>query len=638
LIDGHPRRRGPGALEREAVARRQKWGRRAAKEPLGVSSEYICATQAILDLQCSVGILGAVEARVGGGIVDLGGRKPAALLALLALGNGDGVSTERLIDGLWGDDPPRTARKSLQVHVSRLRSVLGDGVVETVPQGYVLRLDRAAVDLLRFEDLVGRGRAELEADDAKRAASTLREALSIWRGPPLAGLEDEPFARVAMARLADLKVAARELRVDSDLALGRHAQVVGELEALIAEHPFRERLRGQLMLALYRSGRQADALAVYRETRAVLVAELGVEPGPELRHLEAAMLSHDPELDLAPKPPRRSSRRQRRLLTAGATAAIAVAAVVTGLVLAMRTNAKTSPPIVVANSVVKIDPRTNEIVQVTKVGRDPSEIVVGHDAVWVVNFRDRTISSIGRSGSVETIGGVAMADHLAIDGNSVWVSSAEKGSVSRIDARTGEVVESIGIPKVAEGLALGGGFLWITSPALTRLQGPETVARLDLRTGNVVSRIPVGRTPLFTTFGDGAVWVANYDDDTVSVIRPGSSKAETINVGDGPLGIATGFNSVWVICYFDNQLVRIDSRTGRIQARIQIGNAPLSVSTGAGAVWVTSREKDTVQRVNPHTNKVTATIPFPKHLSPQGISTGRGGVWVTVQRCAPVDC
>jgi DNA-binding SARP family transcriptional activator/DNA-binding beta-propeller fold protein YncE len=573
---------------------------------------------------------------VAGRAVDLGGRKPAAVLALLALSAGESVSAERLIDELWGEEPPRTARKSLQVHISRLRSELGDEVIETVAQGYALRLGRPEVDLLRFEDLVARGRSELESGAPESASSTLREALSIWRGPPLAGLEGEPFAGSASARLDDLRVAATELRIDADLALGRHAQLIGELERLIADHPFREGLRRQLMLALYRSGRQADALAVYRDTRAVLVEELGVEPGPELRGLEAAMLRHDPSLEVAPhartaKPP----RRRRRLLAAGAAAAIAAAAVAAGLVLGLHTDAKAShiPPRVVPDSVVKIDPRTNKIVQVTKVGREPSEIAVGRDAVWVVNFRDRTISSIRPSGAVETIGGVPLADYLAIDGGDVWVSSAEQGSVARIDARTGEVVETVGVPKHAEGLAVGGGYLWITSPASTRRQGGDTIARLDLRSGDVVSRIPVGTTPIFATFGYGSVWVSNYDDDNISVVSPGSSKAETISGCDGPLGIATGFGAVWVVCYWRSELVRIDARTRRVVARIPIGNGPLDVSAGAGAVWVTNRDSGTVLRVSPRTNRVTATIRFPHGLAPQAISAHRGGVWVTVQRC-----
>jgi DNA-binding SARP family transcriptional activator/DNA-binding beta-propeller fold protein YncE len=564
------------------------------------------------------------------------------VLALLALGAGESVSSERLIDELWGEEPPRTARKTLQVHVSRLRGELGDDVIETVPRGYVLRLARSEVDLLRFEDLVRRGRSELEADDPKSASSTLREALSIWRGPALAGLEGEPFAQAAAARLEDLRVAATELRIEADLTLGRHAELVDELERLVREHPFREGPRRQLMLALYRSGRQADALARYREARAVLMDELGVEPGPVLRELEVAMLRQDPALD--PEPPLRPRVRRRRRAAASLVLVVLVAsAVAAALVLALHSDAKTARPdralAPVSDSVVRIDPHTNRIVQVTKVGREPSEVAVGRDAVWVVNFRDRTVSKVTSSGAVETIGGVRRADHLAVDGDAVWVSGFDQGSVSRINARSGEVAASIGLPaNRAEGLALGGGYLWITSPSDVRGSGLETIDRLDLRSGRIESRIAVGRTPIFAAFGYGSAWTANYDDGTVSVVRPGSSKAETVPVCAGPLGIATGFGAVWVVCYWTKELVRIDSRTRRVVATIPTGASPLDVSAGAGAVWVTNRLSGTVQRVNPRTNKVTATIRFPGALSPQGISARNGAVWVTVQRCSTPDC
>jgi DNA-binding beta-propeller fold protein YncE len=298
-------------------------------------------------------------------------------------------------------------------------------------------------------------------------------------------------------------------------------------------------------------------------------------------------------------------------------------------------------PTVVANSVVKIDPRTNEIVRVTRVGRQPDAVAVGAGATWVVNWQDRTVSRIDRSGAVETIGGVPRADHLAVDGDNLWVSSFDRSSVARINARTGEVVESLGVrSRHAEGLAVGGGYLWITNPATVRGQGVETVSRVDLRSGKVVSRIPVGKTPIFDTFGAGALWVANYDDDTVSVVSAGSRNAQTIALGRGcgPLGIATGFGAVWVVCYWPHRLVRIDARTRRIVSRIPVGIGPLAVSTGAGAVWVTSRDSRAVTRIDPRSNTIVSTIRLPAPLSPFGISARNGGVWVSVRRCPQTPC
>ena len=240
------------------------------------------------------GLLGPLEVRGGDGPLRLPARKQRALLALLLLHANRVVARERLIDLLWGEAPPESAVKALQVYVSQLRKLLPAGILVTRAPGYLLEVEPKAVDLLRFERLV----AEARAADPARASSLLAEALGLWRGPPLAEFREEPFARVEARRLEDLRLAALEERIEADLALGRHAELVGELEALVGEDPHRERLRGQLMLALYRSGRQADALAAYQDARAVLLEELGLDPGDELQRLEKAILVHDPSLEL----------------------------------------------------------------------------------------------------------------------------------------------------------------------------------------------------------------------------------------------------------------------------------------------------------------------------------------------------
>lgn len=229
-------------------------------------------------------ILGPLEVVAEGRAVSLGGTRQRALLAVLLTRANQVVSTERLIDELWGERPPKEARNTVQFYVSQLRKVLGADRIETRAPGYAIRIERDELDLHRFERLVAEG------------GPALTEALSLWRGPALADFAYEPFAQAEIARLEELRLAALEQRLEADLALGRHGELVGELEALVAEHPLRERLRGQLMLALYRSGRQAEALDVYRETRRVLVDELGIEPSPTLQELERSILRHDPGL------------------------------------------------------------------------------------------------------------------------------------------------------------------------------------------------------------------------------------------------------------------------------------------------------------------------------------------------------
>ena len=239
-------------------------------------------------------ILGPLEVRSERGVVTLGGTKPRAVLAVLLMHANEPVSAERLALALWGEDAPAGAVKTVQVHVSRLRKALGDGeVVRTTSAGYQLRVRAGELDAERFEQLVEQGRRALAAGHSREAAAVLRQAESLWRGPPLADLAFEPFAQTAIARLEEQQLAALEARVEADAAAGRHAELVSELRHLVAEHPTRERLAGQLMLALYRCGRQAEALDAYQDARRKLAEEIGVEPGPELRALQEAILHHD---------------------------------------------------------------------------------------------------------------------------------------------------------------------------------------------------------------------------------------------------------------------------------------------------------------------------------------------------------
>ena len=264
-------------------------------------------------------ILGPLEVRDGSRPLSLGGEKQRAVLAILLLHRNEVVSADRLIDELWGESPPPGARRTLRAYVSRLRRALsangpapaggatsgrepGDGVLLTRGHGYVLEVLPGELDLDRFAELAERGRDALAAGRTADAARRLREALCLWRGPPLADFEYELFARAAIAQLDELRLAALEERIDADLALGHARDLVGELRDLVERHRLRERLRGQLMLALYQAGRQAEALGVYQDFRRTLSEELGLDPGPGLQQLELAILNRDPTLDLPAAP------------------------------------------------------------------------------------------------------------------------------------------------------------------------------------------------------------------------------------------------------------------------------------------------------------------------------------------------
>jgi DNA-binding SARP family transcriptional activator len=286
---------------------------------LGVSGELAVAawTQAARmsskrpaapDSKLGLSLLGPLVVSKGGRTTPVAGPKPRALVAILALEAGRVVSLDRLVEELWPEQPPSTAAHAVQVYISQLRKALGATAISTRRPGYVLELDPERIDVHRFVRLADEGRAALQSGDPSVAGGRLREALALWRGSALADFTYEPFAQAEIARLEELRLVALEERVAADLELGGHAGLVSELEGLVHTQPLRERLREQHMLALYRSGRQADALAAYRRARKTLVEEVGVEPGPALRELEAAILRQDPSLLLrvALEPARRA--------------------------------------------------------------------------------------------------------------------------------------------------------------------------------------------------------------------------------------------------------------------------------------------------------------------------------------------
>ncbi len=267
-------------------------------------------------------ILGPLEVSHDGRPVPVLGTRRRALLTLLLLDAGHVVSSDRLMDELWGEHQPAAGATALRVRVSQLRKALraGGDVLVTRPPGYALLVPRDGLDLWRFERGIDEGERAL-ATHPQRALDALTQALGEWRGPPLADVAYAPFAQAAGVRLDELRASALELRIEAELALGRHARLIGELESLTREHPLRERLSAQLMTALYRDGRQADALAAYRGARERLVEEIGIEPGPELRALEARILAQDPDLAHQRAPTARPTRLVLAVCTSGSAPA-----------------------------------------------------------------------------------------------------------------------------------------------------------------------------------------------------------------------------------------------------------------------------------------------------------------------------
>jgi YVTN family beta-propeller protein len=593
-------------------------------------------------------ILGPLEVADREQAVLLGGPKQRALLAILLLHRGEAVSSDRLIDQLWGERPPATAAKTLQGYVSHLRKALGNDVVLTRGGGYLLAAAPGQVDADRFEAMAADARRALADGDASRARELLDDALGLWRGEPLPELAYEPFAQGEIARLEEARLAALEARIDADQMLGHDREVVGELEALVALHPHRERLLGQLMLALYRCGRQTDALAAYRKGHQTLDHELGLEPGPELRALEQRILTHDPALEtpVTTAPGRSSTERARgargrgRALIAAGGALLLASAIAAGIVVLTGGGVVTVRA--APNSVAAIDPHTDRVVEQVVVGARPAAIAFGSGSLWVANLDDKTISRVDPR-TLQTLRAIRVRGPptgVATSAGGVWVVESDTSPtasltssvfVDRIDpefnAPSGRVRIGNVIPSGPGVVAAQGGSVWVA---------PSTglLTRLNPRTVTVAYQRDPNASPAGIAIGDGAVWLTDADADNVVRVDPTGLLSPT-PVGSGPTGIAVGAGGVWVVDSLDDAVVRIDPASLSVTARIPVGLSPAGIAFGAGSVWVANSGAGTVTRIDPDTARVQATIAVGG--SPQALTVAGGRVWVTVdaQSIAP---
>ena len=550
-------------------------------------------------------VLGPLEVSDGDGPLTLGEGRQRSVLTLLLLHRNEAVSSDRLIDALWGDRPPATAAKVLQNHIGHLRRALDDREGQrlmTRGHGYQLAVAAGDLDLDRFERLVDEGTTALESDRPADAASLLREGLALWRGPPLADVAYEAFAQSEIARLEERHITAVERRVDADLALGRHADLVAELEGLVAAHPLRERLRAQLMVAFYRCGRQADALEAYGDARRALLDQLGVEPGPALRELQSAILRQAPELAPAPRAwprPARPPRRQLVLLAVGgvllAGAAVAAALLAAGGSQRARLG---------ANAVAVIDLEDGSVQHAVDVGPSPSHLAAGKRALWVTNADGRSVSRIDLEDRAvrQTVNvghgpaGLVVADGFA------WIANSRDGTVSRVDEKTNQVVQSIPVGANPTGVAAGLGAVWVAN------SGEQTISHLDPRTGRE-RRLDVDAEPTELAVGAGGLWMTSSSAHTVMQIDPDSGRAlQSIPVGAGASGIAVTDGAVWVANSHDSTVSRIDPATGTVLRTIAVGNGPDSIAAGPGGVWVGERFGGYVDRIDPGSNRVVDRI------------------------------
>jgi DNA-binding SARP family transcriptional activator/ABC-type branched-subunit amino acid transport system substrate-binding protein/streptogramin lyase len=558
------------------------------------------------------------------------------------------VTTDRLIDDLWPGRPPSRPDKTLHVYVSQLRRVLGDGRPERRGAGYVLELAPGSVDAERFEELVQHGGERHAQGELEAAEAAFTEALALWRGPALADFAYESFAQAEIARLEELRLVALEERAETVLALGRHVELVAELEALVQEHPSRERLVGALMLALYRSGRQEEALGAYARARARLVEDLALEPGLELQDLQRRILNHDPALG-APSAgawleriPVAGSRRGAALV--GIAGLLALAAASGLAIIAARSGAEGARLGSVApDSVAVIDPDRDAIVASIAVGRSPTAVAAANDAVWVANAADRTVTRIdpGSKRVVSTVRLRLIPSQLTVADDTLWVANpiGYDGAVTRIDAdshvasttvREGDEGDAFA-PATPTALAVDGGTVWVNYLR-------EKVAFFQPDVVSSLRTIDLGaeRSSDGIAVGEGAVWVTSSADDMLLRLDPrtgrivaeiaiGTARGERVA---GPYGVAVGYGSVWVADALANAVSRVDPHRNVVTATVGVGRRPTRVAAGEGAIWVLNAGDGTVSRLDPETGAVRATIPVGTDAT--AIAAGAGAVWVTV--------
>jgi YVTN family beta-propeller protein len=542
-------------------------------------------------------VLGPVRATADGHEIPLGGVKQRSLLALLLLEAPATVSTDRLIDALWGETPPTDAATALQAHVSRLRKALAPhDVIVTRPPGYAAEVGSATLDAQQFTALAAEGRHA--------------EALALWTGPALADVSHEPWAPPYAERLSEQRLAVLESRLEADLAAGR--DVTAELTGLVGEHPFRERLRELLMLGLYRQGRQAEALAGYDAFRRRLDDELGLEPGPELRALQERILRHDPELGGGPRRTL-AVRRRRGPLLAGV--ALVTAAAVAGVLLL---DGDDKAPVARGSGgvLVSLDPKTGAPGDRTAVGTTPAAVALGAGAAWVVDADGQTVSRVGDDGSVDTFATGTTPTSVAVGADAVWVGAGERsrtgqaeGPVTtglvRVDPGSRTVRARIDLPAGRtharpglDAIAVSGDAVWAVAPdgGVVQVRGDAVTAAR-------------GPRALAVAAGGDAVWVLGEGGEVGRIDPAARRVTDPVKLPASSLSsLAVDGETAWATAPADGTLWRVDAGTPPSTRTIEVGVGAASVAVGAGAVWVANPLAGTVLRVDPATNRVTRTI------------------------------
>ena len=562
-------------------------------------------------------LLGPLEVCSDGEPIVLAGPKQRAILTILLLDANQVVPRARLLAEVWGERAPGSEH-SLDVHISRLRKALapvGEGnVLIRRGRGYLLCVAEGALDLVRFEQRIAAGQQALTEGRPAAAVGLLTDGLGLWRGEPLAEFSDKAFAAAELSRLKELRLAALEARVDADLALGREAAIIGDLESLVNANPYRERFRAQLMLALYRAGRQAEALAVYADTRRLLIHELGIEPGEQLRELHGAVLAQDPGLRPAgpawnesagtgrprvmlPGTPRRAGWRRLALLSAAGL--VAAAATLAGTLIPGNPNSAAGSGTIQPGSVAFIDAQSGRLVGDVPAGPSVGFIRAGLGSVWEMEDSGVLLQIDPRTRHVtDSIAVGVNPGDVAVGAGAVWITEKNSQTLLRISPQYGEITriplpaQGLSRPGVGGGVAIGAGSVWVA-------QGLSRIARIDPASGRVESTVSVPDASE-VAFGDGAIWVASGDIGTLTKVDPRTGAIlATARIGPWICCLAVGGGYVWAA---NNTGIWKLASDGRVLGTISTPSQTANIYFGAGALWVAADVAGMVLRINPRTD------------------------------------
>jgi YVTN family beta-propeller protein len=580
-------------------------------------------------------LLGLLEIVEEGRAVDVGRGRQRALFALLLVRANEVVPVDSLIEALWNGDAPPSARQIVQNYVLRLRKALGTERVSTSGAGYALVAGIDEIDSKQVEMLIAAGRDALRSDRPDRAERLFAEALRLWRGDPLAEFAYDDFAAGEIARLKALRLDAIEEHSEAAMVLGHHRELIPELERLVAANPLRERLRGQLMLALYRSGRQSDALDVYRAGRAALVEGKGLEPSQELQQLERAILNHDPALGHPDGPTGKCvpiPRRRRHLAWIAAAAAVLIAAVLAVVLTRSTSAASTTLASLSAGSVARVDPTTGRATAVYATGGTPQSLAVLDHTAWVASYEDTVERIAVPSGARTAYGTRATPTGLAVGDGSIWVISGFNGEIDRFDPSSSSPVAVIRAGTGISAISVGGGSVWVTN------QEAGTLERIDARTEHVLATVRGLASPLGLTIGHGEVWVAESGARRIDGVDVGTSQVvHRIPLPLAPAQLAFGGGSIWATDPANDAVLRIDPTTFHSQL-ISVGRHPDAIAADEHDAWVVNDLDHSVFAIDAKTGTIVKRLvlsqPGKKDanpITPGGIAVRDSAVWISVQ-------